>query len=94
MPSESLRGDIKEQLSSLYLDTAATCPSGLGPAINMTCPSPIVYGSDCGVACSTEQTMEANKNALLQYDGLSKEEINAIGRHALTLFPSIVERMV
>ncbi|EXJ76966.1 hypothetical protein A1O3_10123 [Capronia epimyces CBS 606.96] len=85
--------DIKTQLSTLYLDTAATCPSGLGPAIKMTCPSHIVYGTDCGVPCSTDRTMDANKRAILQYDGLSPDEIQAIGTNVLALFPTVAARV-
>ncbi|KAK7229518.1 hypothetical protein V2G26_001688 [Clonostachys chloroleuca] len=85
--------DIKTQLSSLYLDTAASCPSGLGPALEMTSPSHIVYGADCGVACSTEETMEANKAALLSYERLSEAEIDAIGTNVLSLFPRVAARL-
>ncbi|CAG9949222.1 unnamed protein product [Clonostachys rosea f. rosea IK726] len=85
--------EIKTQLSSLYLDTAASCPSGLGPALEMTSPSHIVYGADCGVACSTEETMEANKAALLNYERLSKAEIDAIGTNVLSLFPRVAARL-
>ena len=85
--------NIKAQLSGLYLDTAASCPSGLGPALVMTSPSHIVYGTDCGVACSNEKTMEANKAALLNYGGLNEVQVDAIRANALSLFPRTVERL-
>ena len=84
---------IREQLGKLYLDTAATCPSGLDPALRMTSPAHIVYGADCGVPCSTERTMEQNRLALLNYEGMSKEEIDAVGRNVLDLFPKTKARL-
>ena len=86
--------EIKRDLSRLYLDTAATAPSALGPALYMTSPSHIVYGADCGVACSTEETMEANKQAILNYDGLSENQRIDIGRNVLPLFPSAAARLI
>lgn len=85
--------DIKEQLSRLYVDTAATVPSALGAALLMTSCSHIVYGSDCGVPCSSERTLEQNRKALLDYDGLTKDEIQSIGTNVLTLFPAVKKRM-
>ncbi|KAH8674272.1 hypothetical protein BX600DRAFT_410809 [Xylariales sp. PMI_506] len=85
--------DIKEQLGRLFLDTAASCPSGLGPALEMTSPSNIVYGADCGVPCSTERTMDANRLAILNYKRLNEDEINAIGRNVMVLFPKTVARL-
>lgn len=85
--------DIKGQLSRLYVDSAATMPSALGPALQMTSPSHIVYGSDCGVPCSTERTLEQNRQALLHYDGLKSDEIQSIGANALALFPAADKRL-
>ncbi|KAI8631963.1 hypothetical protein F5Y19DRAFT_472849 [Xylariaceae sp. FL1651] len=79
-------GDIRKQLSHLYIDTAATCPCALGPAMYMTSPSHIVYGADCSVSCSTHGIVEANRLAILEYEGLSKEEIEAVGRNVVELF--------
>jgi hypothetical protein len=85
---------MKQQLSSLYLDTAATGrASSLAPALTMTTCDHIVYGSDSGVPCSTEETLEANRKELLAFNGLSQEQIQNIGRNALKLFPSAASRI-
>ena len=70
-----------------------TCPTVLGPALAMTTPDHIVYGSDCGVPCTTEKTMTTNLTALLGYDGLTQSEIEAIGHNALRLFPAAAKRI-
>jgi len=52
--------EMRQHLRRLFLDTAATMPTGLGAALLMTTPDKIVYGSDCGVPCTTDATMDAN----------------------------------
>ena len=91
-PTTSI-AEMREHLRRLYLHTAANCPTVLGPALAMTTPDHIVYGSDCGVPCSTEKTMAANLTALLGYDGLTQSEIEAIGHNALRLFPAAAKRI-
>lgn len=92
-PNKILQEEIQEQLASLYLDTAATAPTGMAPALHMVPPDHLVYGADCGVPCSTESTMEANRKAVLEYEGLSKRQRNAIGRNVLSLFPAAAARL-
>lgn len=92
-PNNITQEDIQEQLSRLYLDTAATAPTGMAPALHMVSPDHLVYGADCGVPCSTESTMEANKKAVLEYEGLSRSQRNAIGRNVLSLFPAAAARL-
>jgi hypothetical protein len=58
-----------------------------------TTPDHLVYGSDSGVPCSTEATMEANKRELLAFDGITRQQVENIGRNALALFPSAAARM-
>jgi predicted TIM-barrel fold metal-dependent hydrolase len=92
--SEKLtHAEMKAHLRRLFLDTAGTMPTGLAPALEMTTPDHIVYGSDCGVPCSTDATMDMNLEALLAFRGLSSEEIEAIGHNALRLFPRAAERI-
>ena len=81
------------QLKGLYLDTAATAPSGLAPALMMTTPDHIVYGADCGVPCSSESTMERNKQAVLEYSGFVGEQAEAVGSNVLRLFPRAAARL-
>ena len=48
----------------------------------MTTVDQIVYGSDCGVPCTTDETMNANIWAILNYAGLTVREIESIGDNA------------
>lgn len=85
--------EMHQHLRRLFLDTAATCPTALGAALAMTSCEKLVYGSDCGVPCTTDATMDANLEALLGYPGLTREQVQAIGLRALELFPAAAERM-
>jgi predicted TIM-barrel fold metal-dependent hydrolase len=92
-PNRVTPTEFRAHLRRLYLDTAATCPTTLGPALAMTSPDHLVYGSDCGVPCTTDATMEMNLEALLGYAGLTQEQIEAIGHNALRLFPAAAQRI-
>ena len=92
-PNRLTPREMREHLRRLYLDTAATAPTALGPALEMTTPDHLVYGSDCGVPCTTDATMNANIEALLGYSGLPKDALVAIGRNALRLFPDAAQRL-
>jgi predicted TIM-barrel fold metal-dependent hydrolase len=85
--------ELSDSLRRLYLDTAATCPTSVAAALAMTTPDRLVYGSDCGVPCSSPASMDRNLQALLHFDGLSHDERLAIGAGALRLFPSAAERL-
>lgn len=85
--------EMRRHLRQLFLDTAATCPTTLGAALAMTTPDKLVYGSDCGVPCTTEATMAANIEALLGYAGLTRAKIEAIGHNARRLFPAAMARI-
>ena len=92
-PHRATPAEMREHLRRLYLDTAATAPTALGAALVMTDHHHIVYGSDCGVPCTTDATMDANLRAVLAYAGLSHEHIAQIGRNALALFPKAAARL-
>jgi 6-methylsalicylate decarboxylase len=93
-PNALTAEEMRAQLRRLYLDTAATgFASSLAPALVMTTPDHLVYGSDSGVPCSTEQTIEANKQALLEFDGLTTQQREAVGRNAAALFPAATARL-
>jgi predicted TIM-barrel fold metal-dependent hydrolase len=92
-PVNLTHDELRAQLRRLHLDTAATMPTALGAALQMTTPERLVYGSDCGVPCSTNATMDANLAALLAFTGLAPEQIQAIGRNALTLLPAACARV-
>ena len=92
-PNGITQEEIRDQLATLYLDTAATAPNGMAPALHMISADHLVYGADCGVPCSTEQTMEANKKQVLEFEGLTETQRQAIGRNVLSLFPSAAARL-
>jgi hypothetical protein len=52
-----------------------------------------VYGSDCGAPCTSEATTDRNLMALLNFDGLTKDEKTAVGTNALGLFPAATARL-
>lgn len=90
MPNEEqvTKEDITEQLGSLFVDTAATGSiETVAPAISMTGKHHLVYGSDCGVPCSTETTMENNRMSLKNVGILNSDEVESLGTRAFELFP-------
>jgi len=93
-PQGITKAEMKAQLAALYLDTAATgSANSLAPALAMTTADHLVYGSDCGVLCSSEATMQENLRSLRAFPGLTKLEIEEIGRAGVKLFPSIAARV-
>ncbi|KAJ3802314.1 amidohydrolase 2 [Lentinula aff. detonsa] len=94
-PNSITKTEMEEQLKRLYLDTAGNTASKstLQPGLGLVGHKHIVYGSDCGVPCTTELTAEANRYTLLNYDGLTKEEIEEVGQNALQLFPQVKLRL-
>ena len=92
-PNGITPAEMQSHLRKLFLDTAATCPTNLAAALAMTSEKQIVYGSDCGVPCTTDATMNRNLAALLAYPGLTEAQIEAIGHRALELFPGAAKRM-
>jgi predicted TIM-barrel fold metal-dependent hydrolase len=93
-PNQLTPTEMRQHLRRLYLDTAATMPTGLAPALLMTTPDHILYGSDSGVPCTTDATVDANLTALLEFNGLTTERKHRIGRNALALFPAAAERIM
>ncbi|MBE7212785.1 MAG: amidohydrolase [Gluconacetobacter diazotrophicus] len=85
--------ELRTHLSRLFVDTAATMPTALAPALAMTGLDHVVYGSDCGVPCTSEDSMGANIAALRDRCGLTPEQVGFIGRNALTLFPAAARRI-
>jgi len=93
-PEGITKEDIKEQLSRLYVDTAATAETGLQPAVKMVGKSHVIYGADCGVPCSTPSTMENNRQSVMSVAkslGFDGDEIGAA--NAWALFPSAAKRV-
>ena len=92
-PNGITPAEMRQHLRRLYLDTAATMPTNLAAALSMTTLDRIVYGSDCGVPCTTDATMDANLDALFDGCGLTRGEVDGIGHRALELFPSVGRRL-
>ena len=92
-PNGITKEEIKRSLRKLYFDTAAVGPAAVGPVVRLAGAGHVVYGADCGVPCSTEETMEENKRNLLAYEEMGAEDREAIGRNVYALFPAAVERM-
>ncbi|MTD54700.1 amidohydrolase family protein [Amycolatopsis pithecellobii] len=92
-PGRITPAEMRQHLRRLYVDTAATMPTALAPALHMTTPDHILYGSDSGVPCTTDATVEANLIALLECGELTTDQKHRVGRNALALFPAAAERI-
>jgi len=93
-PNELTAAKIEDDLAGLYLDTAVAGSANMMlPALEVTTPDHIVYGSDCGVPCTDEALMLANLERLLAFEGLDREQLAAIGSNALALFPDAARRL-
>lgn len=92
-PERITREEIREHLARLYLDTAATgADSHLAAAVTMVPREHLVYGTDCGVPCSTEATMDANLALLQASSVLDRREVDALGWRAFDVLPSAAAR--
>jgi hypothetical protein len=88
--------EMRESLGRFYVDTAAAASASmLLPVLEMTGKrgERIIYGSDCGVPCSCERTLDANVKSLMAFEGLTAEEKEAIGHRLKELFPSAAVRV-
>ncbi|KIW30500.1 uncharacterized protein PV07_06242 [Cladophialophora immunda] len=91
-PEKLTREEIEKQLSSLYIDTAATAKTGLAPAANMVGIGHCLYGSDCGVPCSTSSTMNENKEDVMAFEKLQGLPAGSIAKNTWDLFPDAAKR--
>lgn len=92
-PNSITPAEIKTQLGQLLVDTAATAKTGLLPAMEMVGIDHVVYGSDCGVPCSNETTMEENKNDVKEFERNAGVEEGRIGRNGWNMFPAAALRV-
>jgi len=92
-PEKLTREDIHEQLGKLWVDCAATASTGLQPAAKMVGSEHVVYGADCGVPCSTHETMESNRRAVMQVEKEIGVKEGTVGRNGWKLFPSAAKRV-
>lgn len=91
-PHRITREEMEQQLRRLYVDTGATAKTGLGPAVNMVGIRHTVYGADCGVPCSNEQTMEENKEDVLDFERKNGFDRGTILKNGWALFPRAAAR--
>jgi 6-methylsalicylate decarboxylase len=92
-PSRVTPDEMRGHLRRLFLDTAGICPTAIAAALAMTTHDRLLYGSDCGVPCTTELSMTRNIGALFDHTGLTPDEVQQIGRRALELFPGAAKRL-
>lgn len=92
-PEKLTREEIREQLGRLHVDTAATAATGMGPAVQMVGMQRVCYGSDCGVPCSTEATMERNREAVMSIEESLDMVPGTVGENAWKLFPTAARRV-
>lgn len=94
VPQGITADEIDEQVSTLYVDTAATAAvQSLLPAMATVGADHIVYGSDWGAPCTTEASADANLRDLTECGALSIEEAEGVKRRAADLFPSAAGRL-
>lgn len=92
-PQEITKEEIERQTRALYVDTAATATEHLlNPAISVVGKEHICYGSDSGVPCSTDQTIDQNLRNLLSFKSMTDDEKDAVGKRAFELFPEAAKR--
>ncbi|MEV7005549.1 amidohydrolase family protein [Streptosporangium sp. NPDC051022] len=94
VPQGITANEIDEQVSRLYVDTAATAAAqSLLPAVATVGAGHIVYGSDWGAPCTTEASADANLRGLAQCGALTAEEAEGVRRRAADLFPRAAKRL-
>lgn len=92
-PEGITKEEIKAQLASLYVDTAATAESGMQPAVKMVGKDHVLYGADCGVPCSTHDTMEENKVSVMRIEKELGMQKGSVGENGWKLFPAAAKRV-
>ena len=91
-PQSITKEEIKCQLGMLYVDTAASAKTALDPAIRMVGIERCIYGSDCGVACSNERTMEENRHNVSEVELRATGKSGQIGINGWKLFREAAKR--
>jgi 6-methylsalicylate decarboxylase len=82
--------EMEQYTASLYLDTpAAGSPHMMLPAVELVGEEHLIYGSDCGVPCTTDDVMLRNIEWLRDFNWLDTGQLTALGRRAVELLPRI-----
>ncbi|KUN58265.1 hypothetical protein AQJ46_43455 [Streptomyces canus] len=83
------RDEIREHLARLYLDTGnAGADASLAPALAMVPRDHLIYGSDSGARCNTDETSATNIRALRDSRVLVDGEADQLGHRGWDLFPT------
>lgn len=91
-PHHLTREEIWQQLGGLHVDTAASAATGLVPALRLMGVGRCIYGSDCGVPCSSVPGMDLNKTELMGVEKRETGQSGQIGLNGWSLFPAAAER--
>ena len=91
-PQGVTREEIARQLGGLHVDTAASARTRIPAAVAMRGPKKCVYGSDCGVPCSTEETIRANQADLTVVERRFGLKENSFGENGWKLVPNAAKR--
>lgn len=85
---------VRATLAKVYYDTAMSAsPTSLYPVLNVTTPDHVVYGSDFGAPCATEDVLQRNLNDLVSGRTIPGNIASGVGRHAHALFPKAAARI-
>ena len=63
------------------------------PAVKVLGKDHVIYGADCGVPCSTHETMEKNRMAVMEIEEQLGIEIGTVGENGFKLFPAAAKRV-
>ena len=91
-PQKLTEHEIWTQLGSLYVDTAASASTGLTPALRLMGLDKCIYGSDCGVPCSSAKGMDRNQLSVLEVEDRETGQSGKIGLNGWHLFPAAAKR--
>ena len=84
--------EIWKQLGNLYVDTAASASTGLVPAMKLMGLEHCIYGSDCGVPCSSVKGMDRNKLSVINVEQTETGQSGKIGMNGWNLFAAAAKR--
>ncbi|MFE1837817.1 amidohydrolase family protein [Streptomyces sviceus] len=92
-PQNITQEEIREHLARLYLDTAnAGADAPLASALATVPRDHLVYGSDTGAPCNTDETLATNIRALRDSRLLVEGGADQLGHRGWDLFPTAGRR--
>jgi 6-methylsalicylate decarboxylase len=92
-PNRVTQEQMAEQISRLYLDTAASSADTLlWPAVRTVGEAHLIYGSDTGTPCTSEPNVETVIAQLRASTALTPGAADAAGRRGFEIFPDAARR--